>query len=72
MDARADRLFTRGEVAGRFGVSVETVRRWSRAGLLCPVAVGRRAIRYREADVARLLASGVTRPVAERRGESAS
>lgn len=59
MDHRPDRLLTQREVASRFGVSSETVRRWTRAGFLRAVRIGRRAIRYREAEVVRVLFRGI-------------
>jgi excisionase family DNA binding protein len=49
-------LLTPGEVADRFRVTTETVRRWTNAGKLGSVRTpgGRR--RYREAEVRALLA----------------
>lgn len=41
------------EVAGRYRVSKQTVRRWAAAGVIAPpVRLGRRLIRWRAADLA--------------------
>lgn len=45
-----DRLLTAREVAERFGLTVETVLRWTRRGELPAFKLGA-AIRYREADL---------------------
>jgi excisionase family DNA binding protein len=49
------RLLTARQVAERFGVSVQTIRRWTNAGRLRSVGPPRRR-RYRLADVVAALA----------------
>lgn len=55
-------LLTRVQVAGRLAVSLETVRKLTRAGVLRAVPIGRRGIRYRERDVAAVERLGVRAP----------
>jgi MerR family copper efflux transcriptional regulator len=56
-------LMTVGQVAGRFGVHPETVRRWERAGIIEP-AVRRRGQRvYDESAMVRIAASVLRRPL---------
>jgi excisionase family DNA binding protein len=52
------RLITRKEVAALLGVHVETVKRYTRAGLLKPVKFTR-AVRYPEAEVLHFMQNGV-------------
>jgi predicted DNA-binding transcriptional regulator AlpA len=53
-----DRLVSRAEIAALYSVSPMTVFAWSKAGKLPPpVRLGRRCVRYRLADVRRLLES---------------
>jgi len=49
-----DDLCTRKDVATLYKVSVMTVMRWERAGLLKPIRI-RRSIRYRTSDVLALM-----------------
>ena len=44
-------LLTREEVAKRFSVSIESVKRLEKKGKLPRVQVGERSVRYRVADV---------------------
>jgi hypothetical protein len=53
--ADTDDLLTPADVAARLAVSVRSVRRYADNGLLVPVHLGR-TVRYRERDVARLVA----------------
>ena len=53
--ADTDDLLTPADVAARLSVSVRTVRRYADTGLLAPVHLGR-SVRYRERDVAHLVA----------------
>lgn len=40
------------EVAARYGISLSTVKRWTRAGLLpAPIRLGRRVVRWRLSDL---------------------
>ena len=52
------RLITRKEVAALLGVHVETVKRYTRAGLLKPVKFTG-AVRYPEAEVLHFMQNGV-------------
>lgn len=55
-------LMTVGQVADRFGVHPETVRRWERTGVIEP-AVRRRGQRvYDESAIGRIAASVLDRP----------
>lgn len=47
---RAQRYYTVAEVAARFGVSVDTVRKWIKAGELEAIMLGPRKAGYRIAD----------------------
>lgn len=49
-----DDLCTRREVADLYKVSVMTVMRWERAGLLRPIRI-KRSIRYLQSDVLKLM-----------------
>lgn len=57
--SQADRLLTPAEVADRLAVSVKTVRRWAKAGILDPILVvpGGHP-RYRQRDIERLIDEG--------------
>ena len=54
----SDRLLKLPEVIDRLGVSSASVRRWTSRGLLPRIKRGR-VVRYRESDVARLIANGL-------------
>ena len=49
-----DRLLSRKEVARRWGVSTETVKRRASEGLLPPIRFNQRLVRYRLSDIRRL------------------
>lgn len=51
------RLLTAREVAGRLGLSTETVLRWAKRGKLPAVYLSSRAIRFREDDLDAWLAA---------------
>lgn len=57
MGATIRPLLTAQEVAAIFGVSVRTIRIWSRSGKLNTVKVGRE-FRFRRADLQRVLSAG--------------
>ena len=56
--ADTDDLLTAEDVAARLAVSVRSVRRYTERGVLAPIQLGR-AVRYRAADVERLIAARV-------------
>jgi hypothetical protein len=53
-----DKLLTRREVAARWKVSIETVKRREQARILRPVRLEGRIVRYRMSDVARIEEDG--------------
>jgi hypothetical protein len=53
-----DKLLTRREVAARWKVSIETVKRREHARILRPVRLEGRIVRYRMSDVARIEEDG--------------
>jgi hypothetical protein len=53
-----DKLLTRREVATRWKVSIETIKRRERARILKPVRLEGRIVRYRMSDVARIEEDG--------------
>jgi excisionase family DNA binding protein len=55
------RLLTAREVADRFGLTVETILRWTRSGELPAFKLGT-AVRYREADLEAWLEQRATGP----------
>lgn len=48
-----DTLLSRRQVAARWSVSTETIKRRSRDGILAPLRFNQRLLRYRLADVIR-------------------
>lgn len=44
-------LLTRQDVAQYLGVSLMTLNRWARKGILIPTRLGERVVRYRAADI---------------------
>lgn len=46
-----DRLLSREDLRELFGVDTSTLRRWETWGLLRPLRLGHRTIRYRQRDV---------------------
>jgi excisionase family DNA binding protein len=57
-------LLTSGEVAAKFQVAPETVRRWYKAGRLAAVELPSGRLRFRETDVQAIL-DGSVEPEAE-------
>lgn len=53
------KMISRKEVAAMMGVHVESVKRYTRAGLLKPVHFTARAVRYPEAEVLDFMRRGV-------------
>lgn len=53
---RPDRLLTPAEVAALFGVDVQTVAQWAKAGRIGSIRTEGGHRRYRESEVRRLLA----------------
>ena len=59
------RLLTRSQVAGRFGVSVVTIDRWTKRGILRPVELfDLRRVLFSADDVDRLISEQSCRRVA--------
>lgn len=54
-------LLTRTQVSETLGLSLESIRRLARSGVLPPIKLGSRSVRYRATDVWRL-AQGGTHP----------
>ena len=53
--APVDRLLSRKDLQEIFGVDVSTLRRWEDWGVLRPLKLGHRTIRYRLCDVERAI-----------------
>ena len=53
-----DKLLTRREVAARWKVSIETVKRREQARILRPLRLEGRIVRYRMSDVAQIEEDG--------------
>ncbi len=47
----AERFLSRKELAARWAVSIETIKRKVRAGLLFPYYLGERAVRFKLSDI---------------------
>jgi hypothetical protein len=58
LETKDDKLLTRLELARRWKVSIETVKRRERAKVLRPVRLEGRIIRYRMSDVLRIEEEG--------------
>ena len=58
LETMDDKLLTRLELARRWKVSIETVKRRERAKVLRPVRLEGRIIRYRMSDVLRIEEEG--------------
>ncbi len=56
-----ERLLTRRDAARILQVSLKTLQNWDRAGRLQPVKLGYRSLRYRQADLERLLAEATAK-----------
>jgi predicted site-specific integrase-resolvase len=48
-------LLTAKQIASGFGVCCETIRRWTKKGLLKAIRLNSRTVRYFPSDVARLV-----------------
>jgi len=57
--APAQALLTAAEASVTLRVSAQTVHRYAKDGLLTPIRLGYRTVRYRRADVERLVAEGI-------------
>jgi DNA-binding transcriptional regulator YhcF (GntR family) len=55
---KEDSLLTRRELAGRWKVSTETIKRRERTKILRPVRLDGRIVRYRMSDVLRIEREG--------------
>lgn len=53
-------LFSRKEVADLLNVSTRTVARWELTGVLKPIRLSRRAVRYSPQEIQRFVADGQT------------
>ena len=51
VEAVQDRLLKRRDLQTLFGVDTSTLRRWESWGILRPLRLGPRTIRYRQSDV---------------------
>ena len=49
--APMDRLLSRKDLQEIFAVDVSTLRRWEDWGILRPLRIGHRTVRYRQSDV---------------------
>jgi hypothetical protein len=58
LETTDDKLLTRLELARRWKISIETVKRRERAKVLRPVRLDGRIIRYRMSDVLRIEEDG--------------
>ena len=54
-----DRLITRNEAIERCAVTSEMFRQWCRRGVLQPIPIGTRHVRFRESDIARIIRNGI-------------
>ncbi len=59
-----DALLTAGEVAARLSISVDAVRAMARRGQLPPIVRLGRRVRWREAEIASLIAAREPTPAA--------
>lgn len=48
---QSERFLTRKQLAARWAVSIETIKRKVRAGLLYPYYLGERAVRFKLSDI---------------------
>lgn len=51
VSTQTDRLISRKELAERFNLSIKTLKRREKAGLLRPLTLGPRTVRYRLSDI---------------------
>jgi len=47
--------YSRNQVAATAGVSIATLKRWEKQGLLSPIRIGPKLIRYSESNIRALL-----------------
>ena len=59
-DPNSSSLRSRRQVAALFNISVRTLLRWEADGLLKPLRLSNRAVRYEQREVERFLASSRT------------
>jgi len=50
-DPKQDRLLSRKELSERFGVSIKTLKRREKDGILRPLSLGARTVRYRLSEI---------------------
>lgn len=60
-----DRLLIPKDIARICRVYTGTVRRWAERGILTPIRISAKCIRFRESDVARLLGGSDQSPAGE-------
>jgi len=65
-----DELFKPQETAQALHISVRTLPRWEAAGLLYPVRLSNRVVRYRASDIKRLIEGGGTGRPAVPKGQA--
>ena len=61
IEAVQDRLLRRRDLQTLFGVDTSTLRRWESWGILRPLWLGPRTIRYRQSDVEAALCQAAER-----------
>ena len=49
-----EQLLSRSQLAKRFSVCTETIKRWEKRGQLNPIRFNQRVVRYRLSDVVRI------------------
>lgn len=59
-NTETEKLHTRRQLASRFDVTPHTIRAWELKGLLRPVKVNQRVLRYPESQVKNLITHGLT------------
>jgi DNA-binding transcriptional MerR regulator len=50
----SEQLLSRSQLAKRFSVCTETIKRWEKRGQLSPIRFNQRVVRYRLSDVVRI------------------
>ena len=56
--SQTEMLLTRREAAERLRISLSTLERWERTGRLTPTRLSPGVVRYRRADIERLIEEG--------------
>lgn len=56
-------FLSRSQVATRFGVCTKTIKRWENSGLLTPIVVNSRVVRYQASEVEQLVANALRQSV---------